>query len=212
MTGTYATVIAAAQNVFPDLRQADALLMLDDIDDLVRQVLDVYTTPHGTPKALVFSSGTKEVALTGVAQVQSVAISGNTTTLYATSVNVLTRNFRNFRVQASGTPDSYYVVSTTDGTLVLGLHPTPNANITVNVWGTLERTSSGITSTALPKFAGNQMVYLQGLLWRAAQSLAPGDADRYFGYFQQLLTLATAYRFTYTEDLKGEKEEPNARG
>lgn len=141
-------------------------------------------TPHGSPVNINLTSGTKEYAIderfVQITDVQYRTGASAGTTLTATTMDAIRIVNPDWRKQASGAPE-YYYISSNAGVNIIGLHPTPNSSTSggypvLQLWGA-QKPATLTLSTEIGNTVRSPEIYIYGISLHAAYQFAPEAVD-----------------------------------
>ena len=110
----------------------------------------------GAPASIAIVAGTKEYALPAVTnQIDTVMLNGLQLS-WTTEEELARGSTSDFRSAAPATPTKFYVTSNDSG-LTIGLHPTPVANGTITVYGSIMKPIANLTDSVIASIPTEQI-------------------------------------------------------
>ncbi len=202
MPDSISTVVASVQRRMPDLTTSRAI----ELANLVHQELfihlpEIRRTPHSAPVTVTVLNGVKEYVIPeNLAQVDYVHLGSNK--LMETNVETLNKTYTNWRFAANALPLQFYITADSQGRGVIGLHPTPNAGGTLNVYGSTRENAALTGVSSVPETLPNSQVYVEGVSYYASLELRPGAAASFKATYMEQIALAKEYVRTRSDGLK----------
>lgn len=180
MASLFSAIIDDAQRTFPDMPDATALRLVQDIDNRVLQHIPLYKTTED----LTLVSGTREYEINdATVRVWHADYLESSTAqpeaLRAVQIEWLNQNVSGWRNSETGTPREYYI-DVQLAEVVVGFYPTPGTSTsggypTVRLY--VSRTRTVAAGDSVPKGLRSEEVYRAGIRWLWCVETRSDQAD-----------------------------------
>ena len=191
---TFQNVIDLLKDRFFDLTDEEAMSIINRVHrGLYAHFPEI--AKGSVPITLV--ENTKEYAVAGLSQIESVTIAGRPLT--AEYVSELNKRNPDWRSEAAGSAESYYVTVDGSGHWNVGFHPTPNSAGTALAWGA-KGTGNVTPSDKIADVFPSEAIYVEGASAEAAKARRPSAVALYVSLFEEAKGSARSFIETMTGD------------
>lgn len=160
-------------------------------------------------ETISLTADTKEYALAVTARFASTAVyvrsatAGDAVKLQSKAQEAFEADHGTYKNEASGEPDSYYIVHSSDGTVKIGFDPTPDTTTSGGYPSVVMRVGRGATLTAsgnLPLGVKNHTAWIAGIqaFWARRRSLP--DAAQKMAEYEAEVELLQKWRHDFQQE------------
>lgn len=171
---------------FAAITDSEAILYCDRVQ---RKILSKYPQlkryMDGAPASISIVAGTKEYQLPAVTNQIDTVMLGGTQLSWTTEEELARGSSTDFRSATAATPTKFYVTSNDTG-LTIGFHPTPVANGTATIYGSIMKPIANLTDYVIASIPTEQ-VFDEGISYYYRADCQSQDQYTYLTNFMSEL-------------------------